>query len=90
MAQDIEYSYNELDALQKDSAIASIYHSLRDDLGFSFKTHTADIPLLECIIKNLEPTFDEFGIIVKFSKKYEKMTIEIAEKIYEECKKAKK
>jgi len=87
MEQDIEYSYNELDTIQKDSAIASIYHALRDGLGFSFKTHSAEIPLLECIIKKLEPIFDEFGMIAKFSKKYEKITIETVEKIYNECNK---
>jgi hypothetical protein len=90
MEQGFEYSYDELDTLQKDSAIASIYQSLRDDLGFSFKTHSAEIPLLECIIKKLEPIFDEFGMIAKISKKYEKVTIETVEEIYDECKKARK
>jgi hypothetical protein len=87
MEHDIEYSYNELDTLQKNSAIASIYYALRDGLGFSFKTHSAKIPLLECMIKKLESIFDEFGMIAKFSKKYEKITIETVEQIYEECRK---
>jgi len=88
--QDVEYSYNAFNALQKTSAIASMYYVLRDGLGFSLKTHSADKQLLECIIKKLEPTFDEFGMIVIFSRKHENLTIEIVEQIYEECKKASK
>jgi hypothetical protein len=88
--QDIEYSYNKFNALQKNSAIASMYYVLRDGPSFSLKTHSVDKQLLECIIKKLDPTFDEFGMIVNFSRKYEKLTIEIVEQIYEECRKANK
>ncbi len=87
MEREIEYSYNELDALQKNSAIASIYYALRDGFGFSIKTHAADKQLLECIINKLEPVFDKYGMIARFSRKYEKLTIEKVEQIYEECRK---
>jgi len=87
--QDVEYSYNELDTIQELSAIASIYYMLRDSLGFSLKSYKMDKDLIICIIKKIKPTFDELGMIVKFSRKYEKLTVEIVELIYEECRKQK-
>jgi len=87
---EIQYSYDELDSIQKDSAIASMYFTLRDGLGFKMGKLAVDRGLIECIIKKLETTFDEFGLIVEFSRKYEKKSITITENLYKECKELRK
>ena len=84
---DIHYYYHELNTIQKDSAIASMYFAIRDGLGFKMGKRAVDKELIECIIKKLETTFDEFGMIAEFSRKYKKKSVEIIRNLLEECKK---
>jgi len=79
------YLYHELNSLQKSNALLGMYQILRDGLGFSIKKNQETEKLIESIIEKLEPKFDEYGIIILFSKKYEKLTIDMIEKIYTEC-----
>jgi hypothetical protein len=87
---EIQYFYDELNSVQRDSAIASMYFAIRDGLKFQIRKLPVDKGLMECVIKKLVTTFDEFGMIVEFSRKYEKMSIEIIENLFKECNKNRK
>jgi len=87
---EIQYFYAELNSIQKDSAIASMYYALRDGLGFKMGKRAVDKELIECIVKKMGTTFDEFGMIVDLSRKYESLTVEIIENLYNECKRSRK
>jgi len=87
---DLEFTFDELNAIQKQYAISSMYYALRDGIGFNLDKHWIDEELIISIIEKLGTTFDDIGMIAKLSRSNRRLTVVILERLNNECKETRK
>ncbi len=89
MPEEKYYSFNELGEHEKTNAVFDIDSMVRAILGLYTGARMVDRPLIECIISDIEPAFDQNGRAKYYSKKYTELTKELIKDIYDQCRKVK-
>lgn len=89
MPEEKLYSFNELGEHGKTNAVFKIDSKVRAILGLDTGARSVDRPMIECIIADLDPTFEQNGRVKQYTKKYTELTKVLLKEIYDKCSKRK-
>ncbi len=89
MSEKEEYSFNELGEHEKINAVFDIDSLIRGILELYRGARTVGRPMIECIIADLNPVFDQNGRVKQYTKKYTELTKDLLKEIYDRCSKEK-
>ena len=80
-------SYQELDVVKRAQAILELDKIVKNMLEMPPNPYWIDRVVLECIIRKIDPVFDDNGSIRNLSNRYNKVSRFLMQKLYGKCKK---